>query len=67
MQSQMQGEQQGAAFRKPRRSFSNGNCVGVGGAAPAVLVRDTKQAGQPHRTVLAFAPAAWRAFTAGLR
>lgn len=86
MQSHPQSASQPAAFRKPSRSFANGNCVEVGEdwrksrrcfshhdcaevghAAGAVLVRDTKEAGHPHRTVLAFTPAAWQAFTAGLR
>lgn len=68
MQSRMQGApQDSGGWRKPSRSFATGNCTEVGHAAGAVLVRDTREAGQPDRTVLAFSPAAWRAFTDRLR
>jgi hypothetical protein len=36
-----------------------GNCVEVGGVAPVILVRDTKDRPGP---VLRFSPAAWRRF-----
>lgn len=43
---------------------NNGNCVEVGGAGPAVVVRDTMdRAG----AALAFAPDAWRQFAATLK
>lgn len=67
-------------WRKPRRSFSNGNCCEVGEdwrkaersigngdcleAASGVLVRDTKDR---EGAVLRFTPAAWTAFTRSLR
>jgi Domain of unknown function (DUF397) len=51
-------------WRKSSHSFSNGNCTEVGHGAAAVAVRDSQDPGGP---VLAFSPAAWAAFTAGLR
>ena len=53
------------AWRKSSFSGGNGgNCVEVGGSAPAVFVRDTKdRAG----AVLAFGPHAWRKFSASLK
>jgi hypothetical protein len=48
-------------------SNGGGTCVEVGQSAGAVLVRDTKQAGQADRTALAFAADAWLAFLASLR
>ena len=72
-----------SSWRKTRRSMNNGNCAEVGyrkssasyssggcvevGAGTEILVRDTKQDGQPDRTVLAFSAGAWRAFTRLLR
>lgn len=51
-------------WRKPRRSFANGNCVEVADAARIVLVRDTEDRGG---TVLAFGAGAWAEFTKGLQ
>ena len=46
-------------------SGQNGNCVEVASNLPGdVAVRDSKDRGGP---VLAFAPGAWRAFTAALK
>jgi hypothetical protein len=52
-------------WRKSTYSGGNGsNCVEVGGSAPVVLVRDTKdRAG----AVLTFGPDAWRRFAATIR
>jgi Domain of unknown function (DUF397) len=52
-------------WRKSTYSGSNGgDCVEVGGAAPVILVRDTKdRAG----AVLTFGPGAWRRFAAALK
>jgi hypothetical protein len=52
-------------WRKSTYSGGNGsNCVEVGGSAPVVLVRDTKdRAG----AVLTFRPDAWRRFAATIK
>ena len=52
-------------WRKPSRSFSNGQCVEVGQDAAAVGVRDSKdcEAGP----VLTFGGEAWAAFTGQLK
>jgi hypothetical protein len=52
-------------WRTSTYSGSNGsNCVEVGGSAPVVLVRDTKdRAG----VVLTFGPGAWRRFAAAIK
>jgi hypothetical protein len=51
-----------------RKSTYSGNggasCVEVGQSGPGIAVRDTTQHGQGP--VLAFSPAAWRAFLRGL-
>lgn len=57
-----------ASFRKS--SYSGGcsamhECVEAGHGPGVVGVRDTKDRG--HGPVLEFSPAAWRAFTAGLK
>ncbi|MFJ8882338.1 DUF397 domain-containing protein [Streptomyces sp. NPDC102402] len=52
-------------FKKSSYSSGNGECVEVARNVPAVIgVRDSKRTDGP---VLALAPAAWEAFTAGLR
>jgi hypothetical protein len=53
-----------ADWRRPRRSYANGNCVEAAAVRAVVAVRDSRQAGQPARVTLAFPAAAWRAFTA---
>jgi len=52
-------------WRKPSRSFSNGNCVEAAHGPGVVGVRDSKPGGDG--TVLMVPAAAWRAFTARLR
>jgi hypothetical protein len=52
-----------AVWRKSTRS-SSGNCVEVADAGDVVLVRDSKNTGQP---ALGFDRAAWAAFVAGIR
>ncbi len=56
----------GAVWRKSSYSGDNGgDCVEVAGNLPGlVAVRDSKDPGGP---VLAFVPADWRTFVAGLR
>jgi hypothetical protein len=49
-------------FRKSTYSLANGSCVEVAGG---VRVRDTKNHGAGP--VLSFTPAAWAAFTGGLK
>ena len=55
-----------AGWRTSTYSSGNGgNCIEVAGSAGgAVAVRDTKDR---HGPMLAFAPAAWRAFTGTLK
>jgi uncharacterized protein DUF397 len=56
------------SWRKASFSLSLGQCAEVGQGEQVIGVRDTKQAHLgDDRTVLAFSPAAWRAFTAGLK
>lgn len=55
-----------------KSTYSNGgenSCIEVANAPGKVGVRDTKQAhlSSDARTVLHFAPEAWRQFTASLR
>jgi hypothetical protein len=49
----------GHDYRTSSHSSVNGQCAEV---ASGVLVRDTKQDGQPDRTVLEFSPGAWTEF-----
>lgn len=51
-------------WRTSSYSDSARQCVEVTQAGPACLVRDTKDRASGH---LAFSPAAWTAFTRGLR
>jgi hypothetical protein len=60
----MKPDMSAAAWRKSSRSGTHGNCVEVGNLPGVVAVRDTKD---PHGPALAFAPAAWDAFTANLK
>jgi Domain of unknown function (DUF397) len=53
-----------ATWRKSTRSGTNGSCVEVGGAARAVLVRDTKDR---DGTVLAVPARAWERFIVTVR
>jgi hypothetical protein len=54
-------------WRKASFSFANGNCVEAG-SGRVVGVRDTKEAGLGEdRTVLEFAPGAWKEFISGLK
>ena len=46
-------------WRKASHSVSNGQCVEVAADRAAVLVRDSVN---PSGAVVAYAPAAWRAF-----
>jgi hypothetical protein len=48
-------------FRKSSRSGGSGDCVEVAAVPGTVQVRDSKD---PAGPVLAFSPAAWRAFVA---
>jgi hypothetical protein len=56
----------GATWRKSSYSGANGgNCVEVAGNLPGVVaVRDSKD---PAGPAVLFSPAAWRAFTAGIK
>jgi Domain of unknown function (DUF397) len=56
----------GARWRKSSFSGTNGgDCVEVAGNLPGVIaLRDSKD---PDGPVLAFTPAEWRAFTAGVK
>jgi hypothetical protein len=57
---------QGSGWRKASYSGGQGgNCVEVGDDTRRVLVRDTKANGRGP--VLAFAPGAWRQFTATVK
>ncbi len=54
-----------AVWRKSSWSGGNGNCVEVAANLPGVVaVRDSKD---PDGPVLAFSPAVWRAFAAGVK
>jgi Domain of unknown function (DUF397) len=53
-----------ASWRKSSYSFSNGNCVEVAGAAPAVAVRDSQDRDGPR---LAFSSQQWSAFAAAVK
>lgn len=64
-------EQVNNSWRKASYSSSNGiaNCVEVGAAKRAVLVRDTQQrhVTADERTTMRFTAPAWRSFTASLK
>lgn len=51
-------------WRKASYSVNNGQCVEVASGHAAVLVRDTVT---PTGTVIAYAPAAWRAFVSSAK
>ena len=51
-------------WRKASYSVNNGQCVEVASDRAAVLVRDTVT---PTGTVIAYAPAAWRAFVSSAK
>lgn len=51
-------------WRKPRRSFSNGQCVEAGEGPGVIAVRDSRLAESP---VLTFSSEGWAAFTAGIK
>jgi hypothetical protein len=53
-----------ATWRTSSYSGTNGNCVEVGGAASAVLVRDTRDRDGVALTILS---GAWASFTASLK
>ena len=53
-----------ASWRKSRRSATNGNCVEVALAGPAVAMRDSKS---PDAAVLAFDRRSWSEFVAELK
>ncbi|MEW2385957.1 DUF397 domain-containing protein [Micromonospora sp. NPDC047707] len=53
----------GAKWRISSRSVGNGNCVEVATVDGRIAVRDSKDRPGP---VLAFPPAAWRAFVSGV-
>ncbi|MFE9655364.1 DUF397 domain-containing protein [Micromonospora sp. NPDC006431] len=53
----------GAGWRTSTRSSGNGNCVEVAAVGGRIAVRDSKDRPGP---VLAFGPAAWAAFVAGV-
>lgn len=62
---------EGTAIEGWRKSSFSGNgggsCVEVGQSSHAVFVRDTKQEGQPGRTVLTFGADAWNGLLAAVR
>ena len=51
-------------WRKPSRSFSNGNCAEVASGNGFAAVRDSKDSAGP---VLLFGADAWRCFAAALK
>lgn len=55
----------GALWRKATYSNQTGNCVEVGRASGAVLVRDTKTGGTSP--VLRVTPANWKRFAASVK
>ena len=54
----------GVTWRKSSRSSATGACTEVASLGAGVAVRDSKD---PAGPALLFSPAAWRAFTDGLR
>jgi hypothetical protein len=68
LQGRRASEQAGpvvTGWRKPSRSYANGNCAGVAHGPGVAGVRDGRPGGDG--TVLVVPAAAWRAFTARLR
>jgi len=55
----MDAVQLASGWRKASHSVNNGQCVEVAAGRAAVLVRDSVN---PSGAVVAYAPAAWRAF-----
>lgn len=51
-------------WRTSSASMNNGNCLETASTSSAALVRDTKDR---DGAVLAYSPAAWRAFTDGVK
>jgi Domain of unknown function (DUF397) len=53
-----------ANWRKPLRSFANGNCAEVASTGGVVLIRDTRDRPGP---VLRFPARSWQEFTRAVR
>jgi uncharacterized protein DUF397 len=53
-----------SAWRKPRRSGTNGNCVETASGNRTVFVRDSKN---PEGVTLSFTADAWAEFNTSLR
>jgi len=53
-----------SAWRKARRSMTNGDCVEVAPTGSRILVRDSKN---PNGATLGYPMATWRSFTSGAK